>query len=178
MTTISKTGLADHLGVTRQRVTQFVRSGLPVRPDGWLDFDEALAWLRANLTLEKSRFADRGARKLAAKGGLSTIVDNSKNKRNRPKSGLSTTVDNSKNPRKTPDYASGKARRENALADLAELKLATERGELLDAHSVRSTWLSILADIRARLLAIPARVTDLTQLDAEIRRALEELAAS
>jgi phage terminase Nu1 subunit (DNA packaging protein) len=148
--------LARHIGVTPQRVGQYCARGLPVRADGKIDLAEALAWIKDN-GRPQGAFQDRGVVRVSSRREVS---------------------DTRVVRRESPDYASGKARRENALADLAELKLATERGELLNAHDVRSTWLSILADIRARLLAIPARVTDLAQLDAEIRRALEELAAS
>jgi hypothetical protein len=44
--TISKGELAAELKLTRARVSQFVAAGLPVRPDGRLNRDEALAWCR------------------------------------------------------------------------------------------------------------------------------------
>jgi hypothetical protein len=46
--TISKAQLARELGVSRARVSQLVKGGLPVRPDGRLDRARALAWVRAN----------------------------------------------------------------------------------------------------------------------------------
>jgi hypothetical protein len=45
---IRKSDLARELGVSRARVSQLVRGGLPVRPDGRLDRVRTLAWVRAN----------------------------------------------------------------------------------------------------------------------------------
>jgi terminase small subunit / prophage DNA-packing protein len=70
------------------------------------------------------------------------------------------------------------------LAALAQLKLATERAELVEAATVKRDWVSTLTSSRGRLLAIPARVgaslphlrpTDIATIGAEVRQALEEL---
>jgi hypothetical protein len=45
---IRKSDLARELGVSHARVSQLVRGGLPVRPDGRLDRARGLAWVRAN----------------------------------------------------------------------------------------------------------------------------------
>lgn len=68
-----------------------------------------------------------------------------------------------------------------------ELKAAREAGELLDRAAVEAAWRGILADVRAGLLAVPSRVgtrlptltaADLAEIAAEIRAALEALAAA
>ncbi|WP_375408948.1 hypothetical protein [uncultured Methylobacterium sp.] len=48
MTITTKAALADELGVTRPRVSQYVKAGMPVRADGKLNRDEALNWLNRN----------------------------------------------------------------------------------------------------------------------------------
>lgn len=48
MTITTKAALADELGVTRARVSQYVKAGLPVRVDGKLDRDAALNWIALN----------------------------------------------------------------------------------------------------------------------------------
>lgn len=71
-----------------------------------------------------------------------------------------------------------------AQADLAELKLAQTRGELLPLEDVRREWAAIAIDLRARLLSIAPRVSSAlgldrataARLDAELRSALEDLA--
>ncbi len=72
----------------------------------------------------------------------------------------------------------------NAQAEIAELKLAEQRGELVPAAAVAATWANMLADIRAGLLAVPERAAARASLDratveiiaAEIRETLEALA--
>jgi phage terminase Nu1 subunit (DNA packaging protein) len=78
-----------------------------------------------------------------------------------------------------------RARLASAQADLAELKAAEKRGELLPAAEVTAEWSSVLRSVRAGLLAVPSRVgarlphltaTDVAEIDREIRDALAELA--
>ena len=83
-----------------------------------------------------------------------------------------------------PDHADAKSRLTTAQAELAEAKLARERGELLPAADVRAEWTALATDLRARLLAIPPRVASALgldrdaagRLDAEMRAALEDVA--
>ena len=46
---ISKAGLARELEVSRARISQLCRLGLPVRPDGKLNRTEAVSWVEANI---------------------------------------------------------------------------------------------------------------------------------
>lgn len=67
-----------------------------------------------------------------------------------------------------------------AQREAQEMKNATIRGDLVSADEVKAGWASILTDVRAGMLAIPARLPELTpdqraKLDAEIRLALERL---
>src|SRR4051812_24107427 len=67
MTIITKAALAAELGVTKPRVSQYVKSGLPVRSDGKLNREEALNWIAQNQLSQTHD--DKGAnraRKLAA----------------------------------------------------------------------------------------------------------------
>ncbi len=72
-----------------------------------------------------------------------------------------------------------------AQAELAEIRAAKLRGELVPAADVEREWSSILADLRQQLLAIPSRVgaklalprETVAALDAEIVAALAALAA-
>ncbi len=73
-----------------------------------------------------------------------------------------------------------------AQAELAEIRAAKMRGELVPAAAVEAEWCSALADLRAALLALPARLGAKLALsregvalaDAEIRGMLSALAAS
>lgn len=71
-----------------------------------------------------------------------------------------------------------------AQADLAEVRAAKIRGELIAISEVESTWAAILLEVRAGMLAVPdrvgARLGDLTPahlavIDSEIRAALSAL---
>jgi phage terminase Nu1 subunit (DNA packaging protein) len=46
---ISKATLAEMLGISRPRVSQFCQQGMPVRPDGRLDRIAALTWISRNI---------------------------------------------------------------------------------------------------------------------------------
>jgi phage terminase Nu1 subunit (DNA packaging protein) len=78
-----------------------------------------------------------------------------------------------------------RARAAEASANWNELKAAKLEGELVEAAAVAARYAEIVADARARLLAVPARVgaklphltvPDLATLEAELRAALTDLA--
>jgi phage terminase Nu1 subunit (DNA packaging protein) len=85
------------------------------------------------------------------------------------------------------DSASLTAERTRAVraqAELAELKGAKLRGDLLPAAEVEQEWAGILRDIRATILALPGRLqgrlghlaaADVAVIDEEIRDTLREL---
>ena len=71
-----------------------------------------------------------------------------------------------------------------ARAELAETKLARERGDLVDAAEVEREWFDRTTKVRTRLLAVTSRVRQqapdlqaatITLIDGLIREALEEL---
>ena len=77
-----------------------------------------------------------------------------------------------------------KARLLAAQADLAEAKLAHQRGALLDAGAVEAEWSGILRTVRAGMLAVPSRCAqrlpgltahDVSEIDREVRAALTEV---
>jgi len=71
--------------------------------------------------------------------------------------------------------------------ELAEQKLARQRGSLLEAEAVEREWSSILRTVRAGMLAVPLRVAqrlphltghDVSEIDAEVRAVLTEIGTS
>ena len=81
--------------------------------------------------------------------------------------------------------SAARARLANAQAEHAETKVKILRGELLDAGDVKAAWYAILTLARARVLAVPSRLqqvtphltaSDIEALDRELREALSELA--
>lgn len=80
MAVISKADFARELGVSRTRVTQFSKMGMPVRPDGKLVREKALAWVRSNIlppedaaAHDQSGFATQRARLTAARADLAEM---------------------------------------------------------------------------------------------------------
>jgi phage terminase Nu1 subunit (DNA packaging protein) len=77
-----------------------------------------------------------------------------------------------------------KVRLTREQADKAALENERLRGALIPAEEVERVWTAILANLRANLLAVPARVSSRAALpretvqilDAEVRAALETLA--
>ena len=88
----------------------------------------------------------------------------------------------------TRDLDQERARLAAAQADKVEMENAVRRGELIYAQHVRDTWGVIFANIKAGMLALPARVAPLVEervrgrvfelIDARVRELLEELADS
>lgn len=85
-----------------------------------------------------------------------------------------------------PDYNESRARREAALADMAELEVAERRGHLVPIDEARAEVQERYTLVRTRLLGVPSRVAQrlphlagevVPVLDNLLREALEELAA-
>jgi phage terminase Nu1 subunit (DNA packaging protein) len=160
--TVTKAAFARTLGVTRSRVTALVKRGLPIRSDGRIDLPAALAWVRENVE-PTTHFPDRGVNKLNAEA-------------------VPTAEGTDDGPLSFPE---AKAMRETYLAKIARLEYQTRAGTLLEKSAVVHEWASALRDLRARLLAVPARCgaalphldkSDVEIVAREIRAALAELA--
>lgn len=82
-----------------------------------------------------------------------------------------------------PRLADEKLRVAAGQADKLDIQNQKSLGELIPAAAVRAEWLSVAADLRARLLAVPSRVAAklsldrpaTAALDVELRRAMEAL---
>jgi phage terminase Nu1 subunit (DNA packaging protein) len=79
-------------------------------------------------------------------------------------------------PDGVPPIEVSKARREAALAELAEIDVAERRGELISVEEARADVIDKFAIVRTRLLGIPARVAQrLPRLAGEVVPVLEGL---
>lgn len=81
-----------------------------------------------------------------------------------------------------PKYWDNKARREGALAELAELELAKKRGELVDRIRVESAAYAIGRMLRDAVLGLPTQLapelvtlTDAFALESRLRAALRQV---
>lgn len=86
-------------------------------------------------------------------------------------------------------YSAWRGRREAAEAEMAELKVAEQRGELISVAAIEAVWSSALAATREHLLQVRARLAPLLAAEADVfkveqmleyehRKALELLAAA
>lgn len=76
-----------------------------------------------------------------------------------------------------PDYQESRARREAAEAELAELRLAEEQGELIRADAVRSALSRRAAGLRDAILQVPSRLAAVLAPENDPARIHELLAA-
>ena len=55
-------------------------------------------------------------------------------------------------------YTESRAKREAALAEMAEIELAKQRNELIPADAVQTHWESMIGNMRGKLLNLPGRL--------------------
>lgn len=72
------------------------------------------------------------------------------------------------------DYWTSRARRERTEADLADLRLAEQRGQLVRAADIRAAQSRKLASLRDALLQLPARLAPLLAAETDAGR-IDEL---
>ena len=56
------------------------------------------------------------------------------------------------------DYNQARARREEALASLAEIELQVKRSELIPADAVQQCWEDMIGRMRGKMLNLPGRL--------------------
>lgn len=150
--------IASALGRSPAWVTKYKQRGMPVH-----DADAARRWCSANL---RAKAPDE---------------------RQRPAGGSAPPPPPSEPEISPEDYQRARARREAADADIAEMKAAEMRAELVPAAAVRAEFAKALAQIRDGLLNLPGRMGPVlaaqsdaravqATLDAEIRAVLGKLA--
>jgi hypothetical protein len=83
-----------------------------------------------------------------------------------------------------PKYWDNKARREGALAEMAELELATKRNELVDRERVEATAFATGRNLRDTMLGLPTRLapviatmTDAFEVEVMLRDAIRQVFA-
>lgn len=52
---LSKKGFAEHVGVSPGRVSQLIKAGLPIEPNGRIPVEEGVRWYAANVDSNRSR---------------------------------------------------------------------------------------------------------------------------
>ena len=124
---ITKTELARKLGVTKSRVTQLCRAGLPVGPDGRVELQSALAWVTSHVDQSRGRWNTSRSASTPAPEPVQTSAAR-----------VNTPFDTSK-PTLDPGRALLLARARKALAEAKRTERAERRqaGELIETDAVK-----------------------------------------
>ena len=165
---VSQAFIARSLGLSGAAITKLKKQGMPVD-----SVESALAWREQRLNVA-ARKPTPGARQKPVPGYEPA----------RPARPAFVPV-------ATPDedHAAARTRREIAEANLAEMREAEERGELVRVAAVKSMLAKVISSTRDSLLQLPSRLAQVLSaeqdpnrvrdlLDAEIHQALSRLVAS
>lgn len=147
---LSKSAFAREVRLSPGRISQMIKDGLPVEPDGTIDIARGKIWIQENIDPRRSAAQPQG-----------------------------------KFSFDRPTAVNERDRLAREQADNVALKNAQLRRELVPAVDVEARWSDVLRRVRSKILAVPSRVRqshphltahDVLAIDAELRRALEELA--
>jgi phage terminase Nu1 subunit (DNA packaging protein) len=173
MRMVSKVHFARLLGVTPGRLTQFKKMGMPVRPNGALDQDEALAWVAGNVdgpAAERAHALLTATAEPIAEGARAVL-------RNGGGTAATTAL----------TYTRTEVARERAA--LLRLQRRELEGELAPVAELADALRTMVLTLRSAALGLPSKVAPRlvmmrtvgqakTVLDAEVRDWLSELAAA
>ncbi len=147
---------------------------------GWFDVAKCLKALQRNSNPDARR---RGSKRSAGRSTKKTATEETASTANVASGGAGELAA----PASTESLADASRRKEIALANLNEVKLAVQRGELVDLAEINAFVAGMIIRAREILMRMPgemrdrlARETDAVKvgemLDKEIRRALGQLA--
>lgn len=166
MSLMTKAEYADRRGWSRAYVSKLVKQGrLVITRDGKVDADASDELLAASADPSKVGVAERHYLERVEKGVYAHIA---------PSSAASPAMHA---PAGAPDYQKARARREHALALLAEDEHRKTRNELVERDLVDSAAFTVARALRDLLMGIPPKIAgDLVTLTDpwEIERRLTE----
>lgn len=162
---VSQAFIARSLGLSGAAITKLKKQGMPVD-----SVEAALAWRAQRLNIA-ARKPTPGAKQKPVPGYEPA----------RPAFSPVAMPDE--------DHAAARTRREIAEANLAEMREAEERGELVRVAAVKSMLAKVVSSTRDSLLQLPSRLAQVLSaeqdpnrvrdlLDAEIHQALSRLVAA
>ena len=111
--------------------------------DGKVDQEAADAAWAANTSVEQQQRGKSGGVKRPKAS-------------NTPKTGVDEGADEPNDDAEAERYLNARARKEAALADLAQMEAAEARGDLVRVEDVAAWWGEMVTLARARLLALPS----------------------
>lgn len=167
---VSQAFIARSLGLSGAAITKLKKQGMPVD-----SVEAALAWREQRLNIA-ARKPTPGAKQKPLPGQA-------------PVPGHEPVRPAFAPVALDEDHAAARTRREIAEANLAEMRAAEERGELVRVAAVKSMLAKVISSTRDSLLQLPSRLAQVLSaeqdpnrvrdlLDAEIHQALSRLVAS
>jgi hypothetical protein len=146
--TISKAALAAALKASPSTITGLIQRGLPTLPDGKIDRRAALGWIVEHTSGHGGGWAEG----LRGKGGLGDRAARLLQKHSKATNRTPTEAV----PQES--FPEAQRRKEIALANLRQLEFAKQSGEVVAIADVEEHLGRVIANCRARLLALPNAV--------------------
>jgi len=167
-----KSEIARDLGVTKGRISQLLKVGLPMRRDGMIDRDVAFAWYAEHVRPRVKPVARTG-------DGIRQRASAAASPAPSAKAAQIGDIDHAGNDDATTDadgaeYLRSRTRHETARANRAELDLLVQQGRLVDVEEICKWWAIIATAVRDEVMAIPSRIVN--RLPEEWRRQVNALA--
>lgn len=146
VTLMTQAQYAEHRGVSRVAVHKAIKDQRISTIDGKIDPAVAdIQWAANSRARAPAAAASAGGRPAVGSRPAASAPD----------PGAPLNGDLLENP---DDYWVSRGRREAAEAEMAELKLAEQRGQLIQVKAVESVWSNALAGMREHLLQIRSRL--------------------
>lgn len=142
------TKLADALGLSKGQASKLAKRGMPTD-----SVEAAIQWRDENLRPEWRKGADRP---VTQKDVRPEVLDQVRH--NAPFDAPADDGKPADAPSDNENYWKAKARREQLLADLAEIELAKARAELVELAAVRRGLSEASRMLRDMVLAVPNRI--------------------
>ena len=139
------------LGVSRQRVEQYLAKGLFEETEHGIDIDAAQAAYARNVDVVRKAQHD-SIRALKADGPAEIQAEAT------PQAPTSSGDPHDAVP--SIDYNKHRARREKYNADLQEMKFQTESGRLIARDEIKAREFAVARKLRDRILGFPAKVAN------------------
>lgn len=179
MESIRKGELAQRVGVSAARVSQWIGAGLPVEPDGRVVVETALAWIAAHVDRSGGGWPARRAASPAPPGprpvGAVPIAP--------PVAGPAPNQPYPRHVEPRMEPAAGidlprtllAARTKKLMAEArrAERLDKREAGEMYPATEFRPSWETAVLNARSKLLALGHRLAPRLALEADVSRCQE-----
>jgi phage terminase Nu1 subunit (DNA packaging protein) len=153
MTEVTKAGLGRRLGISHSRVRQLIEKGLPILPNGKINLDTALEWVKKHApSKSKTLLSARDNEAIAPEDDLESLDHFLR----RLAGG------------EYPSQAESERAKSAALAGLRILELRRKSGELIELEAATTAFFECARETRDALTAWPGEVGPLLAADLDV----------